>query len=63
MRKVTSFKLKQREKFINNLTLWLNKHDVFMFLNSNQNSKKKYYGEYDILAGVDVVSCINYNEI
>ena len=62
MRKVTSFKLKQREQFINNLTLWLNKHDVFMFLNSNQNSKKKYYGEYDILAGVDVVSCIKSNE-
>ncbi len=40
MRKVTSFKLKQREKFINNFILWLNKHDVFMFLNSNRNSKK-----------------------
>ena len=62
MRKVSFFDIKNKNIFIKKLIFWLDNYKVFLFLNSNGNSKKKYHGEYDIIAGVDPVSFIRSNK-
>ena len=52
MRSTIIFYLEKKEKFIKNFTHWLQKYEVYTFLNSN--SIKDQYSKYDFIAGISV---------